>query len=69
MNTWFTTKNSIEHQRNAELWRQCKSQDERKRHISEIHARWSEMLRLPYFNPIRHLVIDPMHCLFLKIAH
>jgi hypothetical protein len=30
MNTWFTTKNSIEHQRNAELWRQCKSQDERK---------------------------------------
>src|SRR5438034_1380721 len=27
------------------------------------------MLRLPYFNPIRHLVIDPMHCLFLRIAH
>ena len=27
------------------------------------------MLRLPYFNPIRHLVIDPMHCLFLGIAH
>ena len=27
------------------------------------------MLRLPYFNPIRHLVIDLMHCLFLGIAH
>ena len=27
------------------------------------------MLRLPYFNSIRHLVIDPMHCLFLGIAH
>ena len=27
------------------------------------------MLRLPYFNPIRHLVIDPMHCLFLGISH
>src|ERR1043165_1498821 len=26
------------------------------------------MLRLPYFNPIRHLVVDPMHCLFLGIA-
>src|SRR5256884_4736157 len=26
------------------------------------------MLRLPYFNPIRHLIVDPMHCLFLGIA-
>lgn len=26
------------------------------------------MYRLPYFNPIRFLVIDPMHCLFLGIA-
>jgi hypothetical protein len=27
------------------------------------------MLRLLYFNPIRHLVIDLMHCLFLGIAY
>ena len=27
------------------------------------------MLRLPYFNSIRHLVIDLMYCLFLGIAH
>lgn len=27
------------------------------------------MLRLPYFNPIKHLVVDPMHNLFLGIAH
>ncbi|CAB5196929.1 unnamed protein product [Rhizophagus irregularis] len=27
------------------------------------------MLRLPYHNPIRHLIIDSMHCLFLEIAH
>src|SRR5207244_12547670 len=26
------------------------------------------MLRLPYFNPIRHLIVDLMHCLFLGIA-
>src|SRR6266516_2708295 len=26
------------------------------------------MLRLPYFNPIRYLIVDPMHCLFLGIA-
>jgi hypothetical protein len=27
------------------------------------------MLRLPYFNPIRHLIVDPMHYLFLGITH
>ena len=27
------------------------------------------MLRLPYFDPIRFLVVDPMHNLFLEIAH
>ena len=27
------------------------------------------MLRLPYFNPIRFLVVNPMHNLFLGIAH
>jgi hypothetical protein len=27
------------------------------------------MLCLPYHNPIRHLIIDQMHCLFLGIAH
>jgi len=26
------------------------------------------MLRLPYHDPIRHLVVDPMHNLFLGIA-
>jgi hypothetical protein len=26
------------------------------------------MHRLPYFNPVHFLVIDPMHCLFLSIA-
>src|SRR5438132_1668077 len=27
------------------------------------------MLRLPYLDPIRFLVVDPMHNLFLGIAH
>ena len=30
--------------------------------------RWSELLRLPYFDPIRFITVDPMHCLFLGIA-
>ena len=31
-------------------------------------VRWSELLRLPYFDPIRFITVDPMHCLFLGIA-
>jgi hypothetical protein len=66
---WFVERDLDEHRRNAELWRLCKSEEERKRHVSSTHVRWSELLRLPYFNPIRYLVVDPMHCLFLGIAH
>ena len=69
MANWFRERDLDEHRMNAEGWRQCKSNDERKQHVSATLVRWSEMLRLPYFNPIRHLVVDPMHCLFLGIAH
>src|ERR1051325_9500163 len=40
----------------------------KKNHVKETGVRWSEFLRLPYFDPIRFLIIDPMHCLFLGIA-
>lgn len=30
--------------------------------------RWSELLRLPYYEPARFLVIDPMHNLFLGLV-
>ncbi|GBC46382.2 uncharacterized protein LOC107584155 isoform X2 [Rhizophagus irregularis DAOM 181602=DAOM 197198] len=66
---WYISRDPNEHQRNAELWRQCKTQEERKKHVSDTHVWWLEMLRLPYFNPIRHLIVDLMHCLFLGIAH
>src|SRR5437868_2872579 len=29
----------------------------------------AKLLRLPYFNSIRYLIVDLMHCLFLRIAH
>ena len=66
---WFQERDLEEYRQNAEGWRRCKSKDERSQHVSDTHVCWSELLRLPYFNPIRHLVVDPMHCLFLRIAH
>ena len=38
-------------------------------HIEQSHGvRYSELLRLPYFDVIRHHTVDPMHNLFLGIA-
>jgi hypothetical protein len=68
MNEWFIPRDLTTHRRNSIEWRSCSSNAARKRFVSENHVRWSELLRLPYFNPIRHLVIDPMHCLFLGIG-
>jgi hypothetical protein len=68
MDEWFITKDSTKHRENAQKWRQCKSDVARKRFVKENGVRWSELLRLKYFDPIRFVVIDPMHCLFLGIA-
>ena len=68
MNEWFVPRDSTVHRQNSIKWRYCNSNAARKQFVSENQVRWSELLRLPYFDPIRHLVIDPMHCLFLDIG-
>ena len=69
MNDWFRERNLEEFRHNALAWRKCHSNEERKQFVSTNHVRWMELLRLPYFNPVRHCVIDPMHNLFLGIAN
>ena len=53
---------------NALKWRGCNSDSVRKKFTKSSGVRWSELLRLPYFDPIRFITVDPMHCLFLGIA-
>ena len=36
--------------------------------FSENGIRWTELWRLPYWNPTRMLVVDPMHCLLEGLA-
>ncbi|TDL19964.1 hypothetical protein BD410DRAFT_815795 [Rickenella mellea] len=52
-----------EMRRHAEAWRDAtthKKQDD----IFKAHGiRWSELWRLPYWNPTQQLVVDPMHCI------
>ena len=69
INEWFRPKDAIEHRRNAIIWKHQQTKKDRTNHVRRTHVRWSEMLRLPYFDPIRFLVVDPMHNLFLGIAH
>jgi hypothetical protein len=68
MDEWFIARNSTQHRQDAIGWRRCNSQSSRKRFVKNTGVRWSELLRLPYFDPIKFLVVDPMHCLFLGIA-
>ncbi len=68
MADWFIARDVEEHKCNAEIWKEQNTEEDRKRHVSKTHVRWSDMLRLPYHDPIRHLVVDPMHNLFLGIA-
>ena len=68
MNNWFVECDVDEIKINAHAWLQCKTEDQRKKHLSKHFVRWSELYHLLYFNPVRHVTVDPMHCLFLRIA-
>ncbi|CAB5390559.1 unnamed protein product [Rhizophagus irregularis] len=66
---WVTNRiNPSLHRQYAHKWLQCNSKSSRDTHFKEHGIRWSELLRLPYMDPIRFAVVDPMHCLFLDIA-
>ena len=68
MEDWFVEQDSTDHCQNALAWRHCNSDASRKRFVKQTCVRWSELLRLPYFDPIRFTIVDLMHCLFLGIS-
>lgn len=54
-----------EHRCHAEEWRTATSTDERDRIAKTYGVRFSELLRLPYWDPIRYTVLESMHAFFL----
>ena len=48
--------------------RMCKTKKARNELESKYGCRYSELLDLPYFDPIRMTIIDPMHNLYLGTA-
>jgi hypothetical protein len=53
----------------AEAWKDAASQSEQTRITKAQGLRWSELWRLPYWDPTCQLVVDPMHCLFEGLIH
>ena len=51
----------------AESFRAAESEEEREAVFNASGLRWSELLRLPYFDPTRFVVVDAMHNLFLGL--
>jgi hypothetical protein len=66
---WITeSADPEEHRQYAQEWLRCDTRGTRDNHFKKHGVRWSELLRLPYMDPIRFAVVDPMHCLFLGVA-
>jgi hypothetical protein len=68
MDEWFVTRDFTQHHQDALGWRRCNSKTSRKRIVKQTGVRWSELLRLSYFDPIHFTTVDLIHCLFLGIA-
>lgn len=53
----------------AEAWRDAPSADAQKKLFQANGLRWSELWRLPYWDPTRMLAVDSMHCLLEGLSH
>jgi hypothetical protein len=53
-----------EHNVHATTWNEALTEEECEKIFAESHVRWSELLRLPYWNIIDFAVVDTMHNLF-----
>ncbi|PPQ66510.1 hypothetical protein CVT24_007059 [Panaeolus cyanescens] len=59
---------SVDHVRRcAEAWKNAPDEAERDRLFNAYGIRWSPLLRLPYWDPIKYTVIDSMHTLDLNL--
>lgn len=65
--TWVPKKREelFEH---AKAWRDAPNKATRKRIYKNHGVRWSELWRLPYWDPVKFVVIDAMHAGFLRVV-
>lgn len=61
-------RTNARHRKDVNLTLQCRNKTEREKTESVVGCRYSVLLDLPYFDPVRMLIIDPMHNLYLGTA-
>ena len=61
-------RHNIQHRNDVRKINACKSETKQKELELSLGCRYSVLLDLPYFDPIRMAVIDPMHNLYLGTA-
>lgn len=59
----WNTHGVVELRQHAEASRAATTSRERDKIFKNHGVRWSELWRLPYWNPVRMLVVDSMHCI------
>lgn len=64
----WKTKDPSSLRKDAEAWKNAMSQAEQEEIFKATGMRWTELWRLPYWDPTRMLVVDPMHAIFEGIA-
>ncbi|KAG1877161.1 hypothetical protein C8R48DRAFT_768708 [Suillus tomentosus] len=55
------------HCKHASAYRDAAMLEERQRLFDQFGVRWTELLRLPYWDPISFTVVESMHILYLRI--
>lgn len=58
-------RTNYQHRRMMAEYQECTSKSAREEYAKAYATRWSELVRLPYFDMCRMIVVDPMHNLFL----
>lgn len=66
-NDW-KARDHKEMRRHAEEWKDAATSVDRDKIFQATGVRWSELWRLPYWNPTRQLVVDSMHCILEGLA-
>ncbi|KAF7771841.1 hypothetical protein Agabi119p4_6152 [Agaricus bisporus var. burnettii] len=65
----FSPRDFSSHFDFAQQWRDAQTLKEQEIIFDQSGVRWSELLRLPYWDPTSYATIDSMHCFYLGILH
>ncbi|PCH37297.1 hypothetical protein WOLCODRAFT_51862, partial [Wolfiporia cocos MD-104 SS10] len=62
----WSVRTCDKHRHDAEQWHLAQNESKRLSIYNETGVRWSELLRLLYWDPVKFTTLDPMHALFLN---